>query len=83
MKTIRSVALASLFALVSCTKEQTATVPTTAKEQTHCPVSGEKLGSMGEPVVVTHEGTSVKPCCDGCIEKFEKDSAKYVAKLKE
>lgn len=47
-----------------------------------CVVSGEKLGSMGEPVVIQHEGTEVRFCCKSCIKKFKKDSAKYLAKLK-
>ena len=47
-----------------------------------CVVSGELLGSMGEPVVLEHNGTTVKLCCDGCVEEFESDPDKYVAKLK-
>ena len=52
-----------------------------AAAQTHCPVAGEELGSMGDPVVVTHEGKELKLCCDSCIEKFEADPAKYAAKV--
>tara|TARA_R110002049_G_scaffold182804_1_gene350721 strand:+ start:273 stop:554 length:282 start_codon:yes stop_codon:yes gene_type:complete len=46
-----------------------------------CVVSGEKLGSMGEPIVVTHDGVTVKFCCDHCLPEFEKDPAKFVAKV--
>lgn len=46
-----------------------------------CVVSGEKLGSMGEPVIVTQEGVTVKFCCEHCIPDFEKDPAKFVAKV--
>ena len=49
---------------------------------TTCVVSGEDLGSMGEPVVYDHEGTTVKFCCKNCVPKFEKDSETYLAKLK-
>jgi hypothetical protein len=49
---------------------------------TTCVVSGEALSSMGDPVVVTHEGTEVRLCCDSCIAKFEADPAKYLEKLK-
>lgn len=35
-----------------------------------CPVSGEELGTMGKPVVVNHEGTKVRLCCDDCLPKF-------------
>jgi YHS domain-containing protein len=45
-------------------------------------VTGEKLGSMGEPFVITHEGTEVRFCCDSCVPKFKKDPSKYLAKLK-
>ncbi len=48
---------------------------------TTCVVSGEALGSMGEPVALDHEGTTVKLCCNGCREDFDADPAKYVAKL--
>lgn len=45
-----------------------------------CPVSGQKLGSMGEPIVkeYEHEGAKreVRFCCAGCVEPFEKDKAK-------
>jgi YHS domain-containing protein len=47
-----------------------------------CLVSGEKLGEMGEPVVITHEGQQIKFCCKSCVPKFEKDPAKYLSKLK-
>lgn len=48
-----------------------------------CPVSGEKLGSMGDPVVLTVEGREVKLCCKGCVRKIEKDPAKYLATVDE
>lgn len=48
-----------------------------------CIVSDEKLGSMGDPVVLAHEGQEVKFCCDSCTPKFKKDPAKYLAKLKQ
>ena len=48
-----------------------------------CPVSGEKLGSMGDPFVLTVEGRDVKLCCKGCVGKIEKDPAKYLAVVDE
>ncbi len=48
-----------------------------------CVVSGEKLGSMGDPVVLKHEGREVRLCCPGCIDKFKKEPAKYLKKLDE
>ena len=46
-----------------------------------CPVSGEKLGSMGAPVVYVHEGQEVKFCCKNCLPDFKKEPAKYLVKL--
>lgn len=48
-----------------------------------CVVSGKKLGSMGDPYVITHEGQEVRFCCSHCEPKFEKDPASYIAKIKE
>jgi YHS domain-containing protein len=46
-----------------------------------CVVSGSKLGSMGEAVVLRHEGREVRFCCAGCVDTFKKDPAKYLAIL--
>lgn len=46
-----------------------------------CIVSDEELGSMGDPVVFVHNGQQIKVCCDECRPAFEKDPAKYLAKL--
>lgn len=46
-----------------------------------CIVSGEKLGSMGDPVVKEYNGRSVKFCCNRCVRTFESDPAMYIAKI--
>lgn len=46
-----------------------------------CVVSGEKLGSMGDPVVKSYDGHQVKFCCSACIRDFEKDKAKFLTKI--
>ena len=46
-----------------------------------CIVSGEKLGSMGEPIVKVYDGREVRFCCSGCVKRFEADKAGYVAKI--
>lgn len=48
-----------------------------------CVVSGEKLGSMGEPFVFVHEGQQVKLCCKGCKKDFDAGPKKFVAKIEE
>ncbi|MCB1061167.1 MAG: hypothetical protein KDB65_13165 [Calditrichaeota bacterium] len=40
-----------------------------------CPVSGETLGEMGDPVVKVYDGREVKFCCKNCVGTFEKDLA--------
>lgn len=40
-----------------------------------CPVSGKKLGSMGDPVVKVYEGREVRFCCAMCPSTFEADPA--------
>ena len=48
---------------------------------TTCLVSGEQLGTMGEPVTQIQNGQEVKFCCKGCVKDFTKDPAKYMSKL--
>lgn len=46
-----------------------------------CPVSGEELGSMGEPVKMVVANQLVELCCKGCAKKVNADPAKYLAKV--
>lgn len=48
-----------------------------------CPISGGKLGSMGEPIIKSYEGREVRFCCESCPPKFEKDLAKSMVTLDE
>jgi len=93
MKNIIALTAVALFA-VSCNREDTTTTATTtdpvvATETTAaipyplevCIVSGEELGSMGEPVVIVHEGREIKFCCAECLPAFNKDPEKYIATL--
>ena len=45
-----------------------------------CLVSGEKLGSMGEPQTLVFK-QEIEFCCKGCVKDFKKDPLAYVAKL--
>ncbi len=88
MKTIMTLTSIALLS-ISCTKQETPSeAPSTTQTQTAIPypldtclVSGEKIGSMGDPVVIVHEGQEIKFCCDSCIPKFNKNPAKYLAAL--
>lgn len=46
-----------------------------------CPVTGKKLGTMGEPVIKKYEGREVRFCCGGCPAKFEQDLQANLKKL--
>lgn len=48
-----------------------------------CPVSGEPLGAMGDPVIKTYEGREIRLCCKGCIKKFEADKDAYLKTIDE
>jgi hypothetical protein len=55
---------------------------TAAEEQKVCPVTDERLGSMGKPFKVTVEGQDVFLCCKGCEETIKADPQTYLSKLK-
>ena len=83
--------LGVLFVLSSCSKNDSQTTENVTSEVSQvaqeyplitCVVSGEKLGSMGDPVIIEHNGTEVRFCCKKCIKKFKSDPATYLAKLK-
>jgi len=44
----------------------------------YCVVTGAKIGTMGEPIVVKYEGRTIKFCCDACPPQFKADPAKYL-----
>jgi len=92
MKLIITLTSLALFS-ISCSKqEDTAAIASSetvvATETTAtaypldiCLVSGEKLGSMGDPVVMVHEGREIKFCCDACVPRFKEDPEKYLSQL--
>ena len=71
--------LLSLFAIAGLSAAEAPPAAVTAYPFDSCIVSGEPLGSMGEAIVLVHEGREVKFCCKGCIKTFKKDPAKHVA----
>lgn len=87
MKIILVPLIAIIIASVSCNRQESTSATSTAETSVKpysletCLVSGEKLGSMGDPVAITHEGQEIKFCCDSCVPKFKKDPAKYLSKL--
>lgn len=78
----KALILLAALAAAGCTKQETAaTAADDGYPLSTCVVSGEKLGSMGEPYVFEYEGKKVKLCCDGCEDDFKKEPAKYLAKI--
>jgi hypothetical protein len=60
--------------------------PAASYPLTTCVVSDEKLGSPADTVVYTHKEAGkpdreVRFCCDGCIDDFKKEPAKFLKKL--
>ena len=47
--------------------------------QKTCPVMGDVLGEMGEPIPVLVKGQTVYVCCKGCVGKVQRDPDKYLA----
>jgi hypothetical protein len=47
----------------------------------NCPISGEKLGSMGDPIDLVVEGRLVRLCCKGCVKKAKANPATAIAKI--
>jgi YHS domain-containing protein len=60
-----------------------AATPPKPDKLTTCPVSGEKLGEMGKPMVFVYQGQEVKLCCSGCKKDFDKEPAKYIKKIED
>jgi YHS domain-containing protein len=84
---VKSIMIAGLAlaatALVSTARADTSTnAPVKPDQMTTCPVSGEKLGEMGKPMVFVYQGQEVKLCCSGCKKDFDKDPAKYMEKIR-
>ena len=91
--TTGTTAVALILSACSSTSSSTSTstpVSRNPKTSTHevkpylkdtCLVTGEKLGSMGAPVSIVHQGQEVKFCCKPCISKFNASPAKYLGSL--
>ena len=53
-------------------------VKVVAGEQTTCPVMG---GPIDKAIFVEYKGKKVYFCCKDCVEKFQANPEKYIAKL--
>jgi YHS domain-containing protein len=89
MKNLKLIAgmilIVALFALAPSSRADGTNAVATVKPDlmTTCPVSGDKLGAdMGKPYVMVYQGQEVKFCCPMCKADFDKDPAKYMAKIR-
>lgn len=57
--------------------------PSTGYPLKTCVVSGDELGAMGDTLAYEYEGREIQLCCEGCIDEFLGDPAKFLAKLPE
>ncbi len=57
------------------------TASLTVEQQAKCPVTGAKLGTMGEPIGVELDGRKLWMCCASCEPKLKATPAKYLARL--
>ncbi len=48
-----------------------------------CPVSGEKVGEMGEAVKYEYNGKIYNLCCPMCKKDFDKDPEKFSKKVED
>ena len=48
---------------------------------TTCPVSGQPLGSMGDPKELVFDGRLVRLCCANCVAEFYADPIAAMARL--
>lgn len=46
-----------------------------------CIVTGNALGSMGDPITKVYDGQEVKFCCKPCVEEFEADPSAFLKQL--
>jgi len=76
-------AVTGIIALVLASCSTTSTNSGEVKSYPHdtCLVTDNKLGSMGDPVTIVHEGQEVKFCCQPCVKKFKATPEKYLSKL--
>jgi hypothetical protein len=80
----RSLLAALLVAAAACTgprKAETGSELRPYPYDTCVVMDHAKLGSMGDPITRVYEGQEVKFCCAPCVEEFEADPAKYMARL--
>jgi hypothetical protein len=72
-------AVLATSALAADPSDQKPTQSQTSKQATNtvCPVSGDKVGSIGKPVYVEYQGKKLALCCKDCLKDFHRNPAKF------
>lgn len=78
--TITSALVATTIALASCATSGNPGVKSYTSDT--CVVSGNRLGSMGDPVTKVYGNQEVKFCCKPCVAKYEKNPERYAKNLR-
>lgn len=86
MRTFGKQSIPALGALVLCAvlgavAAQAETVRSEAYPLDTCIVSGQKIGAMGEPAIIRHNGREIRFCCSGCKPEFEAKPDEYLKKI--
>jgi YHS domain-containing protein len=74
-------AVIGALALIYATPLMAETLHSNAYPLDTCIVTGEKLGSMGDPVTIKYKGREIRFCCAGCPPKFEASPDQYIKKI--
>lgn len=68
--------------ILASTKSVPADPEQAIARQAVCPVTGQKLGSMGKPVPVQAGGQMVYLCCASCEKPVQRDPQKYISRIR-
>jgi YHS domain-containing protein len=87
-RTVKSLIIAGLTlaatVLVSTARaDDTTNAPVKPYPLKTCVVSGDKIGAMGDPIVIVYKGQEVKFCCPDCKPTFLKNPDKYMKKIQD
>lgn len=80
MKAKKMILAAMMFSLTlgpALAQQEAAPTEKKAVGNKICPVSGEKVGQMGETVQIEYNGKIYNLCCDMCKKDFLKNPEKY------
>lgn len=56
-------------------------IPTRWGGQKACPVTGEALGDMGEPIPIELGDRTMFVCCESCVDEVSRSPAKYLRRV--